>query len=48
MQQKNIAWKEVSPKEILGASYSSASGYQDVSAQVNQLPELKKGSGCSA
>lgn len=48
MQQKGIAWKDVSPKEMLSANYSSASGYTNISSQVT-LPETKQGGGsCSA
>jgi hypothetical protein len=38
MQNKGVAWKDVSAKEILGANYSSSSGYQN-SAQVTQPPQ---------
>lgn len=48
MQQKGIAWKDVSPKEMLSAAYSSSSGYKDISSQVTKLPEAGKGGGCSA
>lgn len=48
MQQKGIAWKDVSPKEMLSALYSSASGYQDITSKVNNLPQVQSGGGCSA
>ncbi|MDO8593714.1 MAG: hypothetical protein Q7R59_02370 [bacterium] len=48
MQQRGIAWKDVSPKEMLSAPYSSSSGYKNISSQVI-LPETKQsGGGCSA
>lgn len=48
MQQKGVAWGNVSPKEMLGAPYSSSSGYQDISSRVT-LPEARQGgNGCSA
>lgn len=48
MQQKGIAWKAVSAKEMLSAQYSSSSGYQNISAQVETLPETGSVGGCSA
>ena len=48
MQEKGTAWKNVSPKEMLSASYSSSSGYQDISSKVTQLPQVQSGGGCSA
>ena len=48
MQQKGIAWKDVSPKEMLGANYSSASGYTKISSEVTQSPQGGSGGGCSA
>src|SRR3989344_1425196 len=35
MQQKGVAWQDVSPKEVLGANYSGAAGFQNISSQVN-------------
>ena len=35
MQSKNVAWEDVSPKEMLGADYSSGAGFQNISSQVN-------------
>jgi hypothetical protein len=34
MKDKGTSWKDVSPKEMLGANYSSATGFQKISAQV--------------
>lgn len=47
MQQKGVAWKEVSPKEMVSAAYSSSEGYQSISSQVTKLPEARRGGGCS-
>ena len=46
MQQKSIAWKNVSPQEVLEADYSSASGYRDISSKVIN-PQQGQGGGCS-
>ncbi|MDP1690261.1 MAG: hypothetical protein Q8L52_03620 [bacterium] len=48
MQQKGIAWEDVSPKEMLSASYSSSSGYRNISSQVTQPQQGQGGGGCSA
>ncbi len=48
MKQKGIAWKNVSPKEMLGENYSSSSGYQNISSKVIQPPQGGSGGGCSA
>jgi len=48
MQEKGIAWKDVSSKEMLSAEYSSSSGYKNISSQVIQLPQVQGGGGCSA
>ncbi|OGG41129.1 hypothetical protein A2118_03590 [Candidatus Kaiserbacteria bacterium GWA2_50_9] len=48
MKQKGIAWKDVSPKEMLSAPYSSSSGYRDISSQVTQPQQGQGGGGCSA
>ena len=47
MQQKRIAWKDVSPKEMLGADYSSGSGYAKIYSKVAK-PQQGQGGGCSA
>ena len=44
---QGIDWNTVDPKMILGAEYSSASGYQKVLSQVKP-PEQKGGVGCGA
>lgn len=48
MQQKSVAWKDVSPKEMLSANYSSSSGYQNIYSQVVQPSQGGGGGGCSA
>ncbi|MCR4333723.1 MAG: hypothetical protein NUV60_01730 [Patescibacteria group bacterium] len=48
MQQKGIVWRDVSPKEMLGAGYSSGSGYADISSQVTRPQQGQGGGGCSA
>ena len=50
MQQKGIAWKDVSAKEMLSANYSSGSGFADVSSKVvkPQQGQGGEGGGCSA
>ena len=44
-QQKGVAWKEVSPQEVLGKEYSSASGFSRVAAAV--APQGKSSASCS-
>src|SRR3989339_1876975 len=46
MEDKGILWEKVNPKEILGAAYSSASGYQKIMEQVKSRPN-QGGGGCS-
>ena len=48
MQQNGVAWKDVSPQEMLSAPYSSSSGYQNITSKVMKLPEVQGGGGCSA
>ncbi|MEK7478326.1 MAG: hypothetical protein AAB626_00175 [Patescibacteria group bacterium] len=43
LEGKGIDWNAVDPKEILGASYSSAQGYKQILSQVE--PVQKKSSG---
>jgi hypothetical protein len=47
MQNKGIEWKDVSPKEMLGADYSSSSGYTNISSQVTLPEQVQDGGGCS-
>src|SRR3989344_2322638 len=44
MQQKGIAWENVSPKEVLGVNYSSASSFTRVAAEV--APRGGSGASC--
>ncbi len=47
MKEKGIDMRSITPPEILGAEYSSASGFAKISSQVKQ-PQAKSGSGgCS-
>jgi len=46
MQNKNVAWAEVEPKEMLGANYSSGQGYAKIAAQVTK-PQQQGGGGCA-
>ena len=48
MQGKGVAWGVVSPKEMLGAEYSSAAGFQNISSQVTAPSNQGGGGGCSA
>ncbi len=43
--QKNIDWSEVDPRQVLGADFSSASGYQKILSQV-EPPESGGGGSC--
>ncbi|MDO8481592.1 MAG: hypothetical protein Q7S75_00740 [bacterium] len=45
MHNKGIDWKDVSPKEMLGADYSSASGYARIMSLVSK-PSDKGSGGC--
>ena len=46
MKNKGVEWKDVNPQEMLGASYSSASGYAKVASQVVAPEQRQGGSGC--
>ncbi|MBI4088986.1 hypothetical protein HY415_02730 [Candidatus Kaiserbacteria bacterium] len=48
MQQKGVAWRDVSPKEVLGRDFSSSSGYTNISSQVTLPQRGQGGGGCSA
>ena len=45
LTSKGIEWKNADPKELLGAKYSSGSGYQQILLQVTE-PAQKSGGGC--
>lgn len=46
-ESKNLDWDTADPKEILGAEYSSASGYQKILSQIKPQ-EQKGGASCGA
>ncbi len=46
MKSKGVAWKDISPKEMLGVNYSSAEGYARIAAQVSQSQQQGGGNGC--
>ncbi len=48
MKSKGVDWKDVSPQEVLGANYSSASGYAKISSQVTQPQQGGGGGSCGA
>ncbi|HEY4497321.1 MAG TPA: hypothetical protein VJC20_00990 [Candidatus Paceibacterota bacterium] len=45
MNNGRVDWKNVNPQEILGANYSSASGYAKIASQVPAQPR-RGGNGC--
>ena len=47
MKSKGIEWKHVSPQEVLGINYSSASGYAQVASKVT-MPKQQSGGSCGA
>lgn len=47
MKNKGVDWKDVDPREMLGAEYSSAQGYQSIVSQVVQPRQQQEGSGCA-
>ena len=42
---QNIPWDKVDPKEVLGANYSSASGYRQILAKIEPI-QNQGGGGC--
>lgn len=46
MARNGIAWSAVNPQEVLGASFSSASGFRKISAQVVAPERQGSGSNC--
>ncbi len=44
MQGKGVAWEKVSPKEMLGADYSSGAGFQNIQSKVS-VPSNNGGNG---
>ena len=45
-QKRGVDWGNVDPKEVLGADYSSGSGFQKIAAQVIQPKERQGGGSC--
>ena len=46
-KMKDIAWKSIDPKAILGSEYSSGAGFQNIKSQVAPVPQ-KGGGSCAA
>ncbi len=46
MKNKGVDWKDVNPKEMLGADYSSATGYRKIASEVVQPARQGGGGGC--
>lgn len=46
MKNKGVDWQNVNPQEILGADYSSASGFRRIAAQVTAPQQQGGESGC--
>ncbi|MEK7646784.1 MAG: hypothetical protein AAB378_00210 [Patescibacteria group bacterium] len=47
LQSQNVAWQNADPQEILGANFSSATGYGKIKAQV-AAPAKPSGGSCGA
>ncbi len=47
MKNKGVEWKDVSPQEVLGINYSSASGYAQIASKVT-MPKQQSGGSCGA
>ncbi|MBI5400605.1 MAG: hypothetical protein HZB12_00600 [Candidatus Yonathbacteria bacterium] len=47
MGNKGVAWKDVNPEEMLGANYSSASGYAQIASKV-VVPKRQSSGSCGA
>ncbi len=46
-KDRGVSWEKVNPKEVLGAAYSSVSGYQRILKEIDPQPR-RGGSGCGA
>ncbi len=46
MKTRGIDWKNVNPEEVLGANYSSSSGYAKIASEVVLPQQPRGGSGC--
>lgn len=44
--KKGVEWSDVDPQEMLGSSYSSGSGFRNISSQVTAPSSSQSGSGC--
>lgn len=47
--KKGISWSKVDPKDILGADFSSGSGYRTINKELqdaNLIPQVQGGGGC--
>ncbi len=47
MEQNGTAWKDIDPKEVLGAAYSSSAGYRNIAQRVASPRQQQNGGGCS-
>ncbi len=48
-QVKGIPWKQINPKDLLGAAYSSSQGYKAISQELQTkglIPKVEGGGGC--
>jgi hypothetical protein len=47
--KEGIAWPDIDAKKVLSAQYSSAQGYQNIKAQIGNIPGIKtSGASCGA
>jgi len=46
LKMKNVGLESISPQELLGVEYSSASGYAKIASQVPKNQQQRDGSGC--
>lgn len=47
MENKGVYWEDVDPQEVLGADYSSASGFRRITLQVTPSEQGSDGGGWS-
>ncbi len=47
MKNEGVLWKDVSPQEVLGINYSSATGYAQIASKVT-MPKQQSGGSCNA
>ena len=49
MTEKKTQWADVDAKEVLGAEFSSAAGYQSIKEKIGNVPGVSSGGGaCGA